>query len=286
MQRWPKPVSLIVIVALVLLLAALFSKVHDESAPLHSSRHGGDLIRAHGGSSSPRIIMDTLRVVNFRSAEAFETSPIFKGDKHPDYDLVVDVGTYDGADFTIPAYKKGYTVFSFELSPQNQALTLDNFAKLGLAPGKDYTVVDVVPGTVPDVNTSKRPHIYFFKAGASNRTVGVSAAKDGVFTEVSHTPGSLPIVRIDDIIQPNERVYLFKVDAQGHEYPVTDGARQLLQNNVHSLQIEFWPTESRRTEMIPRSSSTTSTTGDTSASIWLPLGLHSVQPPIGYQWVR
>ncbi|KAI9190846.1 S-adenosyl-L-methionine-dependent methyltransferase [Polychytrium aggregatum] len=186
--------------------------------------------------------MDTLRVVNFRSAEAFETSPIFKGDKHPDYDLVVDVGTYDGADFTIPAYKKGYTVFSFELSPQNQALTLDNFAKLGLAPGKDYTVVDVVPGTVPDVNTSKRPHIYFFKAGASNRTVGVSAAKDGVFTEVSHTPGSLPIVRIDDIIQPNERVYLFKVDAQGHEYPVTDGARQLLQNNVHSLQIEFWPT--------------------------------------------
>jgi hypothetical protein len=59
---------------------------------------------------------------------------------------VIDVGTLDGTDYTIPAFQRGYRVFAFEVNEDNQRQTIDAFLRAGMAEGQDFTVVDVVPG--------------------------------------------------------------------------------------------------------------------------------------------
>lgn len=35
--------------------------------------------------------------------------------KSPHWDTVIDAGAFDGSDYTLPAYKQGYNVYSFEV---------------------------------------------------------------------------------------------------------------------------------------------------------------------------
>jgi len=53
---------------------------------------------------------------------------------------------------------------------------------------------------------------------------------------------TVPVVRIDDIISPDTKVFLLKTDTQGNELGVLRGAKELLSNgSVQYLQLEFWP---------------------------------------------
>ncbi|KAG2486243.1 hypothetical protein HYH03_015068 [Edaphochlamys debaryana] len=177
---------------------------------------------------------------------------------------------YDCKDYTVPAFHKGYLVYSFELNPSNVQLCLNTFSSAGLAAGSDYTVIDVVPGQVPEIPADKRTgkHILFFKAGVSNRVGGANIQQGDVMTQASAAPavgagsqgsaprppppvtpgssGNVPLVRIDDVLPPDSRVYVFKSDTQGHEYGVYTGAEQLFKRGkVHMLALEFWPQGSR-----------------------------------------
>ncbi|KAJ1565646.1 hypothetical protein HK096_000894 [Nowakowskiella sp. JEL0078] len=193
-------------------------------------------------------MLDTFRLVNIKAEDANSVSIFLKDRKHPSYDVIIDIGTFNGQDYTIPGYKLGYTLFSFELLPQNQNRTIQAFIDQGLEENIDYTLIDVVPGTVPKVDTSKRPHIYFFKAGVSLENKGVRTLKADVFAQVDpESDGELnsAVVRIDDIISENEKVFILKSDTQGHEYGVVKGASELLKRGVHILLMEFWPQGAR-----------------------------------------
>lgn len=200
---------------------------------------------AGGVGQVPRLILDTFRMADLKWSGADTTAVFMRAPKHPSYDVVVDVGTFDGADYTIPAYKLGYTVFSFELTPNNQAKALANFKGRGLEEGKDFTVIEPTAANHTGYNTSRRPHIYFFKAGASSEAKEVKISGDwelaGISSEGSAGGVTGYVVRLDDIVSAEERVYMFKSDTQGHELGVFKGADKLLRGKVGLMQFEFWP---------------------------------------------
>lgn len=52
----------------------------------------------------------------------------------------------------------------------------------------------------------------------------------------------VPIVRLDDHFSPGDRVDLIKIDVQGHEMHVLEGARRVLgENPAIVVLMEFWP---------------------------------------------
>lgn len=176
-------------------------------------------------------------------------SPFLAGKKHPSYDTVIDVGPYDGSDHTLPAFQLGYDVYSFELSPVNQPRVIAVLTKAGLVEGTDYTIHRPIVGTVPHVPRSiHSPHIYLIFAGASSTNHGVAihthpVCKGPTCLEVdAGVEGDAPVVRVDDVVPIAAKVYLMKIDAQGHDTYVLEGAQRLLTaNRVRSLMLEWWP---------------------------------------------
>ncbi|KAG2431432.1 hypothetical protein HXX76_009447 [Chlamydomonas incerta] len=56
------------------------------------------------------------------------------------------------------------------------------------------------------------------------------------------TSGDIPLVRLDDVVPADAKIYVLKSDTQGHEFGVLSGARQLLARaKVHVMMLEFWP---------------------------------------------
>ena len=53
---------------------------------------------------------------------------------------------------------------------------------------------------------------------------------------------TIAVIKLDDVIVPEDPVFLFKMDAQGYEPTVLDGAsRVLMENSPSILTFEFWP---------------------------------------------
>lgn len=186
------------------------------------------------------IIRDTFRLTGVRWGGAGTPNMFLTWGKHPNYDVVVDVGAFDASDYTIPAYSVGYTVFCFELSPLNQARVLKTFQQKGLIEGTNFTIVRANPLSF---DYSKRPHIYFFPFGISDRQGPVYVSDEAEMAGIAHgeTGEKSYTYSIDDIIGDGEKVYLFKSDTQGHEYGVFHGAATLLRRSVKLIHLEFWP---------------------------------------------
>ncbi|KAJ3392567.1 hypothetical protein HDU92_008326 [Lobulomyces angularis] len=180
---------------------------------------------------------DTFLLNNIENLPHYKKNGLFGEQKHPDFDVVIDVGAYDGSDYTIPGYNLGYTVFSFELNPANHQLCYNKFAAAGFKEGVDFTTI----GQVPKFDSSKRPHIYFIKAGVSNRNAGIKVSGVDVYGQVdTKAKGDSPIVKIDDFIS-DESVYVFKADTQGHEYGVFSGGLKVLNGVIKFVSLEYWP---------------------------------------------
>lgn len=176
--------------------------------------------------------------------------------KHNSWNAVLDAGALDGSDYTMPAYKAGYEVFSFEMSPMNQITLVGTLQSNGLKEGVDYTIFRPSPGVpcTPPVRAPKSPHVYLFFAGVSSANRGMSIrfnpimGQEGAGMEVGgdcadDSQDCVPVVRIDDVIPSWARFWIFKLDVQGHEPQALDGAKKLLSSGrVHSLMMEWWPT--------------------------------------------
>lgn len=179
--------------------------------------------------------------------------------KLPIWDVVIDAGAFDGADYTLPAYRAGYDVFSFEMSPANQPKVLAALRASGLVEGTDFTVIRPAVGrpVSPPPRASKTPHIYFFCAGVTSPNEGLArgyemrenpamlGAPEGfeVIPCTSEADACLPAVAIDDVLPASVRVAVFKLDVQGHEAQALAGADTLLSawGRVHMMALEWWP---------------------------------------------
>lgn len=218
-----------------------------------------NLIRAAGGLMKKPSI----------SGEAFLASvPPFGG-----FNAVIDGGAFDATDYTLPAFRAGYSVFTFELSPSNRPLVLNTFRNAGLIEGRDFTIIRPVPGEIPTPPAKKDggPHIYFFEAGLSNTNTGVAVkmhstlianeafevaganSPDSVFcassalrsTDAARAQNTCAaLIRLDDVLPSWAKFWVLKLDVQGHEPHALDGAKKTLaeRGKVHALSLEWWPT--------------------------------------------
>jgi len=207
----------------------------------HSDFYVSPLLRAAGGLAKKAAV----------SGASYMASVA-----HPRYNAVLDAGAFDGTDYTMPAFRAGYSVFTFEMAPDNQNRVLSTLNANGLHEGPDYTIIRPVPGAQPSppARAAKQAHIYLFFAGVSSANGGVrfrfnsvmSGAGEGV--EVAGVcsgagdPACVPVVRIDDVVPSWAQLWIFKLDVQGHEPQALAGAASLLASRrVHSLMMEWWP---------------------------------------------
>lgn len=170
---------------------------------------------------------------------------------HPTQRVVVDVGPFNGMDIAYPAYKRGYTVVSFELGAARITQIVANWKKNGLVDREDF---DVIRGPFPleqplvgYVNMTDKPHIYLVAAGASDTTALTSIAGTGETLQVTKDGKGTRtwVTRVDEVVSPEANVFLLKTDAEGHDGKALLGASKLMRNS-YTIMLEFRPASMRQ----------------------------------------
>jgi FkbM family methyltransferase len=140
--------------------------------------------------------------------------------------IAVDVGANIGIYTRYLARRCGPNgrVVAFEPSPDNLARLKANVRNLPNVTVHASAVGDR-SGSIP---------LYLSRdLNVDHRTYETAEARDRI---------DVPIVRLDDIFTPGSRVDLLKVDVQGFEGAVLEGARRLISENpLLKAVIEYWP---------------------------------------------
>lgn len=159
--------------------------------------------------------------------------------------LVVDVGAFDGSDWSIPAVlNRDHTVVAFE--PLNTNSLRDNIRTSGIS----FSDIKVSQNLKVDLYANESRHIYIIQSALSNYSGWVEMYSNGPLASltpqnfydgaVNEVSLKIPCLRLDDVI--SQAVYLLKIDTQGNELVVLEGAKRLLENNMITLiELEFWP---------------------------------------------
>jgi FkbM family methyltransferase len=142
-------------------------------------------------------------------------------------DCFLDVGANVGVE-SIPAAKicgEGGSVISFEANPNICDLLRKSMVFNGI---KNMSVEHIAVS-----NASKR---LFLKV--PNGNTGSASLSD----EESESVFSVDAISLDSYFKSNRRqVRLMKVDVEGHEYQVLEGARELLSlGRIDNILIEIW----------------------------------------------
>jgi FkbM family methyltransferase len=146
--------------------------------------------------------------------------------------VVIDVGLGQDAGETFSALEQEFIIFAFEPDGGNMAFVRK---KASQHPDK-FHFVEVKPGQAPDLSKLPQPpakggFVYLFYAalGASISRAGGSGSGNvgGVDTNAA---GNIPVVTLDSCI-PDwvSSVYLIKIDTQGFELQVLNGAQGLIE---------------------------------------------------------
>ena len=192
---------------------------------------------------------------SFRMKDNSDTLPLLANPSLPQRFRrlpVVDVGANDGRDYTLPAARLGHRVYSFEPTPAmydtvvgriaHEAPNITHVSKLDgfeLAP----------PGSIfleRGVAVSNRSGMATFTgstkgAGTANTLNGVRALPRTMRKRVTSTNVSL--TTLSSVLAREEKgIFLLKIDAQGHEYQILQGARAYLQARpVYYVLLEYYP---------------------------------------------
>ena len=143
--------------------------------------------------------------------------------------LVVDVGLHKGGEF-FHAIDNGFEVVGFEPNPQ----TFPTLAKQCMEKPK-CNIVDLEKVTLP---LQREPgHSYLINAGAANKKTVLEFSMAQDTSSFVSSKGlskkkkvDVPVVRVDDIIRDD--IYLLKVDTQGYDQFVIEGASEIFKNHV------------------------------------------------------
>jgi len=143
--------------------------------------------------------------------------------------LVVDIGLLTGNEF-FAAMENGFEVVGFEPDPKS-------FPKLSerCNTTPNCITLDIHDISLPLQRKEGYSYIINAAAGSESTTMELKLAKEG--SSLVHAPGlskskshQVKVVRVDDVIK--EDVYLFKIDTQGFDQFVLEGATELFKNHV------------------------------------------------------
>lgn len=169
--------------------------------------------------------------------------------------LVLDVGAFDGKDALAYARSGGHTVWSFEPSPAKVEPIRERVRAAGLA-----DKVSVFPIALSDANGTTSFHVHrapqrathFFRGGLGSAQDSINAAAPAA------NKGHVITVdkrRLGDVVPRDMEVLFAKIDAQGHELNVLQGASRLLANqSIKVIAVEWYPKGCRRGSATPFSS--------------------------------
>lgn len=166
--------------------------------------------------------------------------------RNGEHRVVIDVGLNMGEE-SIAAAKSGFIVYAFEPISEFVAKVIQKLE----AEGIDYHCVklDARNGRLlkplPEA-VKGRGMVYIFQAAAgsvfSQKTIyvdgpGTSFADEGSNLGVSK---EVIVVPVSDYV--DEDIYYFKIDAQGWDLEVLEGAKKLLEKHiVRLISVELWP---------------------------------------------
>uniref|UniRef100_A0A7S0YPS8 Methyltransferase FkbM domain-containing protein n=1 Tax=Hemiselmis tepida TaxID=464990 RepID=A0A7S0YPS8_9CRYP len=174
--------------------------------------------------------------------------------KIPPGQLVIDVGAYDGSNAIMMA-RAGHRVLSFEPTPSKAKKikrSLANAFRQGMSGSVKFYpwAASNFSGTAPFVVNVP---VVMGKNGweedesfNASDTQNMGSEQDG-FTVPWQTDGrnkvDVKVEALDNVVGADETVLFMKVDAQGHDFRVLQGARRLLgEQRVLVLLVEFAPT--------------------------------------------
>ncbi len=156
--------------------------------------------------------------------------------------LIIDIGAFDGSDWSVPAViKRGHTVLAFE------PLSAERFMEHARSNGITPVIVD----RLQEWPVDGQGRIFLFKSCASNFTGTVQMYSEnelasivpqdfyaGANQKISH---EIPVLRLDSVVKDQD-IHLLKIDTQGNELSVLQGAHRLFaENRINMVELEFWP---------------------------------------------
>jgi FkbM family methyltransferase len=176
--------------------------------------------------------------------------------------VVVDVGVFEGFDFTVPAAKAGHTVYAFEPVPKKHPKIQKNVADAGqtyrtvavndcaaekrcsiISRGTEaVTLIVAAAGAVTGiVQLAESPDI--FAPGQPRDETGIYGVDDMLVlpnqTDAKYVM-DVPQVRLDEVLDLD--IWILKVDAQGFDGAVLRGAERLFAaERVSFVLFEMWP---------------------------------------------
>ena len=163
--------------------------------------------------------------------------------------LIVDVGACDGSDWSVPAsIKRGHTVIAFEPLSSNIQRFMQTVRNNGV---EDRTKRLEITDTQRSWPLDGTGQIFLFQACVSNFSGKTTLYSDNELASTipqdfygnTNTLQSQEIqtIKLDSIISGQD-IHLLKIDTQGNELAVLQGASRLLtENRINIIELEFWP---------------------------------------------
>lgn len=166
----------------------------------------------------------------------------------------MDVGANDGRDYTLPAALLGHRVYSFEPTPEKYHVIVQRLARLASSNVSHTTELDAFssrpPGSVylregvAVSNHSGRATLTATRRSgqdAANSLHGLSALPRNARKNTRELPVALTTLS-EVLAAERHGVFLLKIDAQGHELHVLQGARAYIASHpVYYILLEYYP---------------------------------------------
>ncbi|CAN8069060.1 unnamed protein product [Agarophyton chilense] len=208
--------------------------------------------------SSPQRVYSPARLPNFDAR--CECAPLFPpqlGDARAAHRLLLDVGANNGDAYTLAAFRRGHPVLAFEPSPV-VARHFRRVLRRAAVPVVEHTPSSLAS---PPSNHS-RVVVHFFPLALSNFTGHLpfyqspcaDIARCGKNNRLQHVRPHdarpinrsvvVPVFRLDDVPLPLRAPppWLLKVDVEGHELRVLQGAVRLIsRTRLPYITLEFSP---------------------------------------------
>jgi len=171
--------------------------------------------------------------------------------------IVVDVGLDEG-DETLDAVESGFVVFGFEMLMGSMEKIRLNAVRRGIVDRVHFVnfVFDAenkmpVAKDLPPPPEDGGGYAYVFNAGLSDKLGSMDTNMRSNSVEMmtdngagkQWSEGKVPILRLDQALPPwVDDIFFLKIDTQGHELKVLNGAAKFLENgSVQYAQYEFSP---------------------------------------------
>ncbi|ABW11578.1 methyltransferase FkbM family [Parafrankia sp. EAN1pec] len=136
-------------------------------------------------------------------------------------DVFVDVGANVGVYTLLAASLPGVHCIAFEPSSDSWDQLIENINL------NQLSQVEVHRVAVGD------------QSGEIDFTIGHGTVNQVASPDIASRRERVPVVRLDDVVPHDRRVTLIKIDVEGHEPAVLDGARALIERLAPALLVEY-----------------------------------------------